>query len=149
VRFSIDISSSVIRCAFTLLSKDDAGAAFPHGQKECAYSARGADGSQAPSATERPLLRRGGEEKEQRRVLGRINADAALHAGLRSAQNAKPAVILLIGSQRTVRATEAVGGARGGCAGRAGRTDAHSTDGRLVGTGNATVARIAAEMRAG
>jgi len=94
-------------------------------------------------------LRHGGEEQEQRRVLGRINADAALHAGLRSAQNAKPAVILLIGSQRTVRATEAVGGARGGCAGRAGRADAHSTDGRLVGTGNATVARIAAEMREG
>jgi hypothetical protein len=30
---------------------------------------------------ERPLLRHGSEEKEQRRVLGRINADAALHAG--------------------------------------------------------------------
>jgi hypothetical protein len=55
--------------------------------------------------------------------------DAALHAGLRSAQNAEPAAILLIGSQRTVRATEAVGGARGGCADRAGRADAHSTDG--------------------
>jgi hypothetical protein len=81
VRFSIDTSSSVIRCAFALLSKDDTDAAFPHGQKEGAYSARGADGSQAPSAMERPLLRHGSEEKEQRRVLGRINADAALHAG--------------------------------------------------------------------
>ncbi len=35
---------------------------------------------------ERPVLRRGGEEKEQRRVLGGINADAALHAGLGWAQ---------------------------------------------------------------
>jgi hypothetical protein len=35
-----------------------------------------------------------GEEKEQRRVLGRINADAALHAGLGPAPNAKPRVIL-------------------------------------------------------
>ena len=94
----------MIRCAFALLSKDDAGAAFPHGQKECAYSARGADGSQAPSATERPLLRRGGEEKEQRRVLGTINAGAALHAGLFPGTNGQAHVILPIGSQQTVRA---------------------------------------------
>jgi hypothetical protein len=102
VRFSIDTSSSVIRCAFALLSKDDAGAAFPHGQKECAYSARGADGSQAPSATERPLLRHRGEEKEQRRVLGRINADAALHTGLGWARKPKPGLILRTNSQRGV-----------------------------------------------
>jgi hypothetical protein len=42
-----------------------------------------------------PYLRHGGEEKEQRRVLGRINADVALHAGLGPATNAKPGVILM------------------------------------------------------
>jgi hypothetical protein len=41
----LDRHQFVIRCAFALLSKHDAGAAFPHGQKEGAYSARGADGS--------------------------------------------------------------------------------------------------------
>ena len=95
MRFSIDTSSSVIRCAFALLSKDDTDAAFPHGQKEGAYSARGADGSQAPSAMERPLLRHGGEEKEQRQGFGEDQRRRRSAHGAWSAPNAKPVVILM------------------------------------------------------
>jgi hypothetical protein len=102
VRFSIDTSSSVIRCAFALLSKDDTDAAFPHGQKEGAYSARGADGSQAPSAMERPIEARRrregaapgfGEDQRRRR---------SARGGLVGRENAKPGVTLLTNSQRGV-----------------------------------------------
>jgi len=50
---------------------------------------------------------------------------------------------------RYLRPAPAVGGARGCNAGGADGRDGHPEDARLVGTGNATVARIAAEMREG
>jgi hypothetical protein len=68
----------VIRRAFALLSKHDAAAAFPHGQKKARTWPAVAMRSQALSASAAPRSRRSGEEKEQRR-LGK--SDAALQAG--------------------------------------------------------------------
>src|SRR6266436_948865 len=101
-------------------------------QKGGTFSARGIHASRCPSASARPAVealcrrlwssppsrrllrntirRRGAihgatawrREKEQRRVLGRINADAAPHAGLGWARKPKPGLILRTNSQRGV-----------------------------------------------
>jgi hypothetical protein len=68
-----------------LLSKDDARRRiFPMLQKKARSRRAVLTGREPRQQRSAPIdaQRRGGEVKEQRRILGRINADAALDAGL-------------------------------------------------------------------